>query len=67
MEKGEIDQKVAELSRSGSNPALRGVLFAQMYMKIGKNTNEHFWSKNNHLRILGLNFIQIVMMMLWHG
>ena len=38
MEKGEIDQKVAELSRSGSNPALRGVLFAQMYMKIGKNT-----------------------------
>lgn len=52
MEKGEIDQKVAELSRSGSNPALRGVLFAQMYMKIGKNWNENFWSKNIYLRII---------------
>ena len=42
MDKEEVDGKVRELSRSGSNPAMRGVLFGNMYHKIGESTGSYY-------------------------
>lgn len=43
MEKDEIDEKVKELARSGGNPAMRGVMFANMYIKVKAYDSAMSW------------------------
>ena len=43
MEKDEIDAKVNELARSGGNPAMRGVMFANMYIKVKAYDSAMSW------------------------
>ena len=43
MEKDEIDFKVSELARSGGNPAMRGVMFANMYIKVKAYDSAMSW------------------------
>jgi hypothetical protein len=55
MEKDEIDEKVKELARSGGNPAMRGVMFANMYIKVKAYDSAMSWL-DKFLTVKGTHF-----------